>query len=208
MFNYSMDALNLALALRNAMDNGSGMLASLCRGLPGGIELRTEFDPGIVKLKALCNELTDLCNAQAEIRARAQKARSGTSRKYREEEMQALFVAALRADPLQWDPLQWGIVAVHHTPMGFHRTRFQQVQAKRAGAGAGWPDLDIRLVDQDGRSVSKLLELKVGQGRASKEQQATISRLTGAGFDISIANGLFDACLTILESLRGGAELW
>lgn len=158
------------------------------------------------------------------LRAEEREARTGTSSRSLEEETQALLVAVLRADPLAWVPehstvapggggecaprgpalvpARVGVVDVNHSPQGAAKSAFQDAAMKRAGAGAGWPDLDVRLVTLSGPK-GILLELKVGKGRESKEQRERRDRLVSAGFDVRVVRGLGEALLAVVRLLIG-----
>lgn len=138
----------------------------------------------------------------AGIRADERKLRTGVSSQSLEEETQALLVAVLRADPLAWSQGRSGVVDVNHSPQGAGKSRFQAAAMKRAGAGAGWPDLDVRLVTPSG-PVALLLELKVGKGRESSEQRARRDRMVSAGFNVRVARGLHEAIITVIDLLIG-----
>ena len=143
----------------------------------------------------------ELLKRNADMRMVEHRIKTGVTSRPLEEETQALLVSILRQDPLSWSPGGVGIVGVHHSPLGYYRTKYQRMSAKRAGAGSGWPDLDIRLVGCTG-PVSLLLELKAGSGRASMQQVGMIENLRSAGFsDVFVVRGLDQALKKVLEYL-------
>lgn len=189
MYSYSLDGLGLAHAVR------SEVLRLPQRGQP---------------LSSLVESMSHLCEREAKTAAHGGKADA-------EGELQSLLVAALRSDPLLYPQVlefptfcgqrggtvSWGIVAVHHSPMGGGRSEREGAMLKRAGARAGWPDLDLRFVDLRGVRRSVLLELKAPGGRVSKEQKETVKTLTGAGFEAGIVVGLGEMVDVVVRVLRG-----
>lgn len=119
-----------------------------------------------------------------------------------EDEVQAALVATLMADPLEWQPGRAGVVAVHHSPLGYYRSGASSELARRAGARAGWADLDVRVAGPGGPPLSLLIELKVGKGRPSKAQRETQERMRDAGFDYDVFWGLVDPLKFILYQIR------
>ncbi len=123
-----------------------------------------------------------------------------------ETELQALFVAALRSDPLRWEgstSLRGAVVEVHHSPMGGHRGKREGADLKRAGARAGWPDLDVRILTKGGEPRSLLLEVKAPGGRLSRAQKDTLERLRLAGFDARVVTGLVEMVSAVINELQG-----
>lgn len=147
-----------------------------------------------------------LVRLAAGLRAEEREARTGVSAQSLEEETQALLVAVLRSDPLAWSQGRVGVVDCNHSPQGAAKSRFQSAAMKRAGAGAGWPDLDVRLVTSTG-PLALLLELKVGKGRESKEQRERRERLVSAGFAVRVARGFSEALLIVVELLIGKCSI-
>lgn len=176
---YSHDALDLAIACRRAVSSR---------------------DPSV--LVPHLERAETLVHLASGLRADERELRTGVSARAVEEETQALLVAVLCADPLSWSPGRVGVVDANHSPQGAAKSAFQAAAMKRAGAGAGWPDLDVRLVAPSG-PVGILLELKVGRGRESKEQMERRDRLVSAGFDVRVARGLGEALLTVVGLLIG-----
>jgi len=179
LHDYSHTALDLAMVARRAVNTGDP-------SIPASYLERAETR---VRMASV-------------LRAAEREARTGISDKAVEEETQALLAAVLRADPLSWSQSRVGVVDVNHSPQGAAKSAFQAAAMKRAGAGAGWPDLDVRLVTPTG-PVSILLELKVGKGRESKEQRRRRDRLIAAGHDVRVVWGLGEALLTVVELLIG-----
>lgn len=136
------------------------------------------------------------------LRADEREARTGVSDKAVEEETQALLVAVLRADPLSWSPGKVGVVDVNHSPQGAAKSVFQAAAMKRVGAGAGWPDIDVRLVTPSG-PMGILLELKVGKGSESPRQRERRARLVAAGFDVRVVRGFGEALMVVVNLLIG-----
>lgn len=155
-----------------------------------GLDLaRAMQDPSrILNFTKYIDNLQELCRKNAE-------ASPGRSSQW-ETEIQALLVSALRSGVLS------DVVMVHHSPMGGHRSAREGAELKRAGASAGWPDLDIRLRG----GVGLLLELKAPGGRLSKTQQETLQKLSGCGFLAKAAIGLHQAVEIILEALEAVCE--
>lgn len=150
-------------------------------------------------LPALVSQLQQLCEAEAKLLA-------GGRKEDVESEVQSLLVAALRSDLLQFPQpgtVPWGVVSVHHSPMGGGRSEREGALLRRAGARAGWPDLDIRLVDRLGVRRSVLLELKVHGGRVSKEQKETIKGLVSAGFEARVVVGLVESVGVVVRVIGG-----
>lgn len=113
-----------------------------------------------------------------------------------EDELQALLVAALASDILAPYVIAW-----HHSPMGFDRSQVQAYQAKRAGATAGWPDLQLLLRSKNGAAKQVFLELKTETGALSKIQKTMHESLRLAGLSIVTCHGLsatIDALVDVL----------
>jgi len=152
----------------------------------------------------------------AEVRAGSRELRTGVANLSLEEETQALLVAVLCADPLAWVPSRRvqdahtltqiggrvGVVDVNHSPQGSAKSLFQAAAMQRAGARAGWPDLDVRLVTPSGPHAV-LLELKVGKGRESATQRLRRDRLVASGHDARLVRGLGEALMVVVELLIG-----
>ena len=170
-------ALDLALACRRAIDSGS------LDGLTVPVMLAE-----------------DAINLSAGLRAKERALRTGATANMLEEETQALLVAVLLSDPIAWSPGRVGVVDANHSPQGAAKSRFQAAAMRRAGARAGWPDLDVRLVTPSGPH-GVLLELKVGKGRESAEQKARRLRLVAAGYDARLVRGLGEALLAVVNLL-------
>ena len=182
IYPYALEGLDLALVLRARISRSN---------------TPTEREIAVVgRLAALVRE-------NSERRARDRKTRTGHSVREEEDELQALIVATLRADPLEYRPGRSGIVAVHGSPLGRWRTKMDRALASRAGAGAGWPDLDIRLVDVANRPRSLLVELKTTRGRVSREQKELHKRLVSAGFECLVVHGLSGFVETLCGVLCG-----
>lgn len=206
MKSYALEGLDLAHAIR------------------GGVTA----DPMIIHQPLLdsVEKFTPVCEQEAKLLAQSSK----SGRACVEDEIQALVVAALRSDPLLWPQtslcvrcggavnpvdncpschgsrrVSWGVVAVHHSPLGGERSEREGALLKRAGARAGWPDLDIRLVDVTGMRRSVLLELKAPGGPVRKKQKETILLLGGAGFEAASVVGLKVAVDAVVYALRGGS---
>lgn len=115
-----------------------------------------------------------------------------------EDELQALLVAALRTDLLAPYVITW-----HHSPLGFDRSAVQAQQAKRTGATAGWPDLQLILRNIQGEPVQLFVELKTDSGSLSPVQRETHARLTGAGFQVCVCHGILSCVDALIDALRG-----
>ena len=182
MRSYSLEGLDLAHAVQSAVLQQSQKGPSL---------------------PSLVSSLADLCAAEA-------KSSSHGGKEDLEGELQSLLVACLLSDPLQYPQagkggaglLSWGLVAVHHSPLGGNRSAREGASLRRQGARAGWPDLDLRVVDLRGARRSVLLELKAPAGRASKEQASTIKSLTAAGFEAKVLTGLQEMVDAVVRVLR------
>jgi len=178
LYSYSTEALDLALACRKALSAWD--LSSLDEPIARA-ETVVHFHAGLREMERV--------------------KRTGVSAVPLEEETQALLVSTLRQDPLAWMPDgKVGVVVVHHSPLGYHRTAFQRASAKRAGADSSWPDLDVRMVTPHG-PVALLLELKAGKGRLSDGQRALGDRVLLAGFEYRFARGLGEALRAVLNYL-------
>ena len=188
-----------------------------------GLDLAHEVRSAVVQqpprgpfLSSLVSGLAELCAAEA-------KSSSHGGKVDLEGELQSLLVACLLSDPLQWPQtlpclsaryddcsvcggsgvLSWGLVAAHHSPLGGNRSAREGASLRRQGARAGWPDLDLRVIDLRGVRRSVLLELKAPAGRASKEQVATAKSLTAAGFEAKVLTGLQEMVDAVARVLRG-----
>lgn len=206
MKSYALEGLDLAHAIRAAVTTPTPS-AAVNNALSG-----------------LVGRFTTLCEQEA--RLLAQSSKSG--RVCVEDEIQALIVATLRSDPLLWkqntrcaacygaagirrvcpscqgfEQVSWGVVAVHHSPLGGSRSEREGALLKRAGARAGWPDLDVRFVDTNEKRRSALLELKAPGGRARKAQKDTLALLVGAGFEAEAVVKLSEVVSTLVRLLRG-----
>lgn len=172
MRNYATEGLDLAFRMRGVVDS----------------RLPVDFD--------YLQQLEELCLREAQ-KARGKKVDWET-------ELQALFVAALRSDPLRWEVTMFGgaVVEVHHSPMGGHRGQREGADLKRAGARAGWPDLDVRILTTGGVPRSLLLEVKAPGGRASTAQKEMLKRLRLAGFDARVVTGLVEMVNAVIKELQ------
>lgn len=201
MYSYSLDGLDLAHAVRSEVLR---------------LPQRGPF------LSHVVESMSHLCEREAKAAAHGGKVDL-------EGELQSLLVATLRSDPLLYGQeghcaacsrsggitsqcpscagsgrVAWGIVAVHHSPMGGGRSEREGAMLKRVGARAGWPDLDLRLVDLRGVRRSVLLELKAGsRSKVSKEQKEAVKTLTGAGFEAGVVVGLGEMVEVVVRVLRG-----
>lgn len=185
---YAEEGLDLALAVRRALDVG------FAEALDGDL---------LTRCAARCRE-------EAEARARDRAGRTGSVGVCEEEEIHACLYAMLVADPLRWEPGGKvplpSVVEVNHSPLGYlpgGERNLSRALAHRAGARAGWPDLDIRAVLPGGRPLSWHLELKVEGGRLGSEQARRIGRLRAAGFMVRVTKGLEESVRDVLRVLLG-----
>lgn len=190
LYEYQREGLDLALAAR----------AYLSSGVPV---------PAVVLGRAVsrCQE-----EARRLAEERARRTRGRDAAVHLEEEVHACAVAFLLAEGMRWEPssapLLPGIVEVSHSPLGYLPHRKNDVSralAHRAGARAGWPDLDVRAVDGAGRPLAWLLELKVEGGSLSRDQRVRVGRLRAAGHAVRLVRGdVADVVRDVLEVLRLG----
>ena len=215
MRSYSLEGLDLAHAVRSAVLQQTQKGPSLPSLVSGLAELCEREALLAVHLSWKDTQGTDY-------RARGKVDLEG--------ELQSLLVACLLSDPLGFPQTTcsctkyvvrvkdastgrefcsgcgratWGLAACHHSPLGGNRSAREGASLRRQGARAGWPDLDLRVIDLRGVRRSVLLELKAPAGRASKEQVATAKSLTAAGFEAKVLTGLQEMVDAVARVLRG-----
>ena len=115
-----------------------------------------------------------------------------------EDELQALVVAGLRSDLLEPWVITW-----HHSPLGFDRSAVQAYQAKRTGATAGWPDLQLLLRKIDGSPVQLLIELKTDTGSLSTVQKHAHEKIRAAGLAVVTCWGILAVVDALVDAISG-----
>jgi hypothetical protein len=104
------------------------------------------------------------------------------------------------------------VALLHHIPMGGARPASAAARIKKMGAVAGMPDLCLPVPRQtprasgsreDGVSGALYLEMKVGSGRPSEDQEDRIAALEEAGNVCVVVYGWEQAVETIERYLKG-----
>lgn len=192
LYAYQREALDISLALRD----------HLVSGAPWPSEQIQAAD-------AKCRE-----EASRLAQERAVRTKGRDRSEHLEEEVQACLVAVLAGEGLVWQEQGQGwIIEVSHSPLGYLPSGKHSVPralASRAGAVAGWPDLDIRAVSvgPGPRPLAWLLELKTSTGSLSQAQRARIGRLVETGHPVRVVKGgVQEALLDVCRVLRDG-DVW
>ena len=185
---YSEEGLDLALDVRRALEVG------FVEALDAGV---------LARCSARVRE-------EVERRTADRARRTGSTGACEEEEIHALLYAMLVSDPLRWEPggrcALPAVVEVNHSPLGYlpgGESSVLRALAYRAGARAGWPDLDVRAVLADARPLAWHWELKAEGGKLGREQAVRIGRLRAAGFSVRVTHGLAASVKDLVRVLLG-----
>jgi len=91
---------------------------------------------------------------------------------------------------------QW----MHHSPNGGRRDGVVGAKMKAMGTRRGFPDLVLYV--GRGKYVGLVVEMKLGKGRPSKEQNGWLNHLEGEGYSCHVCYGLDEGVEAISRYLE------